>query len=91
MLLGGYSPLLLPMSTPQGAITALAFTANTLYPNYIEELPLSETAIFIARGSGVMGTNRDYLEELADQLKVLEIEDEYVQQLLERVRSISSS
>ena len=38
-----------------------------------------------------MGTNRDYLEELADQLKVLEIEDEYVQQLLERVRSISSS
>ena len=58
---------------------------------YIHELPLSETAILVARGSGVMGTNRDYLEELADQLKLLEIEDEYVQQLLERVRSISSS
>ena len=91
MLLGGYLPRLLQMSTPQGAITALAFTANTSHPNYTEELPLSESAHLIARGSGIMGTNRDYLEELADQLKALEIEDEYVQQLLERVQSISSS
>jgi len=91
MLLGGYLPRLLQMSTPQGAITALAFTANTSHPNYTEELPLSESAHLIARGFGVMGTNRDYLEELADQLKALEIEDEYVQRLLERVQSISST
>ena len=89
MLLGGYSPLLLPISTPQGAITALVFAANTSHSRYVEELPLSETANFIARGSGVMGTNQDYLEQLAGQLKALEIEDQYVQRLLERVRSIS--
>jgi cation transport protein ChaC len=91
MLLGGYSPLLLPVSTPQGAITALVFATNTSHSNYVGELPLGETADLIARGSGVMGTNRDYLEQLAGQLKALEIEDQYVQQLLERVRSISSA
>ena len=88
MLLGGYRPLLLPMSTPQGTITALAFTANIAHSSYAEELPLDETADLIARGSGVMGTNREYLEQLAGQLRALEIEDLYVQQLLECVRNV---
>jgi cation transport protein ChaC len=91
MLWGGYSPLLVPVSTPQGAITALVFAGNTSHSSYIEELPLSETANLIASGSGVMGTNREYLEQLADQLKALEIEDQYVQKLAERVRSISGA
>jgi len=90
MLLGGYSALLVPMSTPQGSITALAFAANTAHSSYLEELPLNETADLIARGSGVMGTNREYLEQLAGQLKALEIEDPYVHQLLERVRNVGS-
>ena len=90
MLLGGYSALLVPMNTPQGTITALVFAANTAHSSYVEELPLNETADLIARGSGVMGTNREYLEQLASQLKVLEIEDPYVHQLLECVRNVGS-
>ena len=38
-----------------------------------------------------MGTNREYLEQLADQLKALEIEDPYVQQLLECVRIVGGA
>ena len=91
MLLGGYSAVLVPMSTPQGTITALAFAANTAHSSYVEEMPLNETADLIARGSGVMGTNREYLEQLAGQLKALEIEDLYVQQLLECVRNVGST
>ena len=91
MLLGGYRPLLVPMSTPQGTIIALAFAANTGHSSYAEELPLKETADIIAKGSGVMGTNREYLEQLADQLKALEIEDPYVQQLLECVRIVGGA
>ena len=91
MLLGGYRPLLLPTSTPQGTISALAFAANTAHSSYAAELPLDETAKLIAGGCGVMGTNREYLEELAGQLKALEIEDPYVQQLLERVRDVGSA
>ena len=91
MLLGGYSARLVPMSTPQGTITALVFAANTAHSSYIEDLPLNETADIIARGSGVMGTNREYLEQLAGQLKSLEIEDPYVHQLAECVRNIGSA
>jgi len=91
MLLGGYTALLVPMSTPQGTITALAFAANTAHPSYAEELPLDETANLIARGSGVMGTNREYLEQLAGQLNALEIEDPYVQQLLACVRNVAGA
>jgi glutathione-specific gamma-glutamylcyclotransferase len=90
MLLGGYSPLLVPMTTPQGSITALIFAANTAHSSYVKELPLNGTAELIARGSGVMGTNREYLEQLAGQLKALEIDDPYVHQLLECVRNIGS-
>ena len=91
MLLGGYSALLLPIGTPQGRITALVFAANTAHSSYVKELPLNETAELIARGSGVLGTNREYLEQLAGQLKALEIDDPYVHQLLECVRNIGGA
>jgi len=79
------------MGTPQGTITALVFAANTTHSSYVKELPLNETAELIPRGSGVMGTNREYLEQLAGQLKALEIDDPYVDQLLECVRNIGSA
>ena len=50
------------------------------------ELPLKETAAIIARGAGVLGTNRQYLENLVAQIEHLDIEDAYMTQLLEQVR-----
>ncbi|WP_376700330.1 gamma-glutamylcyclotransferase [Bradyrhizobium archetypum] len=35
----------------------------------------------IASGKGVLGTNREYLVQLATQLEALDIEDPYVAQL----------
>jgi cation transport protein ChaC len=81
MLRGGYAPAMVPMTTPQGPITALAFTSNTSHPSYVGELPLAETAAIIAGGKGVLGTNREYLVQLAMQLQALGIEDPYVEQL----------
>ena len=81
MLRGGYAPALVPMTTPQGAITALAFVSNTAHPSYVGELPFAETAATIASGKGVLGTNREYLVQLATQLEALEIHDAYVAQL----------
>jgi glutathione-specific gamma-glutamylcyclotransferase len=81
MLRGGYCPALVPMTTPQGPITALAFVSNTAHPSYVGELPLAETAATIATGKGVLGTNRDYLVQLAAQLQALDIYDPYVAQL----------
>jgi glutathione-specific gamma-glutamylcyclotransferase len=81
MLRGGYAPAMVPMTTPQGLITALAFVSNTSHPSYVGELPFAETAATIARGKGILGTNREYLVQLATQLQALDIHDPYVAQL----------
>ena len=81
MLRGGYAPAMVPMSTPQGPITALAFVSNRAHPSYVSELPLDETAAIIARGKGILGTNREYLTQLAMQLDALGIDDPYVAEL----------
>jgi cation transport protein ChaC len=90
MISGGYRPAIVPITTPQGSITGLAFTSNTSHPRYVGELSLSETATIIASGTGAIGTNRAYLEEMAAHLKVLEIKDPYVEQLLKQVNSVPS-
>ena len=81
MLRGGYAPAMVPMTTPQGLITALAFVSNTSHPSYVGELPFAETAATIARGKGILGTNREYLVQLVTQLQALDIHDPYVAQL----------
>ena len=81
MLRGGYAPAMVPMATPQGPIDALAFVSNSSHPSYVGELPLGETARLIASGKGILGTNREYLVQLATQLDALGIEDPYVAQL----------
>ena len=81
MLRGGYAPAMVPMATPQGPITALAFISNPTHPSYVGELPLAETAAIIAGGKGVLGTNKEYVVQLAGQLQALGIADSYVEQL----------
>jgi cation transport protein ChaC len=73
MLRGGYCPAMVPMTTPQGPVTA--------HPSYVGELPFAETAATIASGRGILGTNREYLVQLATQLQALDIRDPYVAQL----------
>jgi cation transport protein ChaC len=85
MLRGGYAPAMVPMATPQGPITALAFVSNSSHPSYVGELPLDETAAMIASGKGILGTNREYLVQLATQLDALGIDDPYVAQLYARI------
>jgi cation transport protein ChaC len=81
MLRGGYAPAMVPMRTPQGPIDALAFVSNPSHPSYVGELPFAETAAMIASGKGILGTNREYLVQLAMQLDALGIGDPYVAQL----------
>lgn len=89
MLWDDYRPQLLAVQTPQGEVTAIVFCANESHPNHCGELPLAETAAIIASASGVMGTNRQYLELVHAQLENLGIEDEYVRELAARVQAFS--
>ncbi len=82
MIRGSYCPRLLPVDTPQGSVNAVVFTANPDHGDYVGELPLPVTAAMIAKASGVIGSNRHYLEQLAAQLHLLQIEDAYIAQLV---------
>lgn len=86
MLRGAYTPRLLPMDTPQGGISALVFLSNPAHPDHVDELPLAETARFIAHAEGVMGRNRDYVGQLAAQLACLGIQDAYIDALQDRLQ-----
>jgi cation transport protein ChaC len=86
MLRGSYAPEFCPMRTPQGDIRALVFASNPMSAHYFAEKPLAETAAIIAAASGPLGTNREYLEQVAAQLLALQIEDDYIADLLRLVQ-----
>jgi len=88
MLRDSYTPVFCRMRTPQGDIRALLFASNPLSPNYFAELSLAETAAVIAAASGPLGTNREYLEQVAAQLLALQIRDDYIADLLRHVHSL---
>lgn len=85
-----YLPEYLPLETDQGPVTALAFVVNHGDDRIRTGLPLDEQAAMIARATGLIGTNRAYLENLAEHLRALDIEDGYVQALWDRVRGIGA-
>jgi glutathione-specific gamma-glutamylcyclotransferase len=85
MIRGTYCPRLLQVDTPQGPVTAVVFTSNPCHGDYVGELPLSQTAAMIAKASGMLGSNRHYVEQLAAQLRCLQIEDAYIDQLLRQL------
>lgn len=89
MIRGGYRPAFLPVDTPQGAITALAFASNPAHGDHVGELPIAETAAMIARASGTLGTNRHYLEQLISQLERLGIDNGYLRHLAREVEGIA--
>ena len=88
MITGSYRPVLLPATTPQGEIRSLVLAANPAHANYVGDLPLEESAAIIAAGVGMLGTNLKYLEQLVEKLEQLRIEDDYIRQLMDRVRLI---
>jgi cation transport protein ChaC len=83
MIRGTYCPRMLQVDTPQGSVSAVVFTSNSAHGDYVGELTLQQTATMIAKAHGVIGSNRHYVEQLAAQLGVLEIEDDYVAQLMQ--------
>ena len=90
MLRGIYRPRLLPVRTPQGPVSALVFAANPAHADHVGELSLGDTAAIIARACGVLGSNRQYLEQLVRQLEHLGLADDYLQRLFARVCALDA-
>ncbi|HEX6000354.1 MAG TPA: gamma-glutamylcyclotransferase [Hyphomicrobiaceae bacterium] len=87
MLAGSYVPRFVPVATPQGGIEAVTFLINRQSDRYVE-LDIDETARLIATGCGVRGTCFEYLENLAERLELLGLEDRRICALHERVRRL---
>ena len=86
MLAGSYAPTFVALETPQGGIEeAVAFVINRQSDRYVR-LDVDETARLIATGCGVRGTCLEYLENLAERLEILGLDDPAIGDLRLRVR-----
>lgn len=82
-----YTPVFAPVVTGEGTVEALAFVADHAAPIIFPDLTREEQVKLIATGVGVLGSSRDYLENIAAQFAALGIEDGDVMDLLEDVRA----
>ncbi len=85
MLTGAYVPTFVPLETPQGSVEALAFEINRDTDRYVK-LEAEEMVALIATGRGLLGTNLDYLDELAERLALLGSSDPALDDLRLRAR-----
>ncbi len=86
-----YRPVFAPVTTAQGVVEALAFVADHASPLIFPDLTRADQVRLIATGVGVLGSSRDYLENIAAQFAVLGIEDAGVSDLLEDVRAFEAA
>src|SRR5262249_53955868 len=85
MIGDGYLPLFRTVLTPQGSIEALAFVMNRKGPRFAD-LSGAEAAAIIARGAGLLGTNLEYFDNLAEHVAMLGIEDDAFEAIRSQLR-----
>ena len=69
-----YQPRWIPVDTPNGQITAIAFIADPHHPQYVE-YDAPTTAAIIQKARGGRGLNIQYFYKTYHQLQTLGIED----------------
>ena len=75
MITDGYRAAFVGIDTPQGAVEALTFLADHDSPKYVGDLAAGDAAAIIAAGNGALGTNIEYLDDVANRLRDLEVPD----------------
>ena len=81
----------LDAQTPQGPITAVSFAPNPADPRYDAERSPEETAAMLAVGRSAMGTSRQRLTRMVAFLRMLGVEDRYVEDLASRVDDLAGA
>lgn len=87
MVTGVYVPTIVEAESAMGPIKCITFVANHKASRICPDLPRDEKIRYLATGTGVLGTSLEYIENLADHLTALGIEDPYVFSLLEDARA----
>ena len=86
MITGAYSATVVEAKLSDRTVPAIAFVANHQSKNIYPDIERSDQIRFLATGKGVLGTSREYLENLASHLEMMRIEDEDLFSLLADVQ-----
>lgn len=87
MIALGYRPIFVPVETETGPVEAMTFLVDKSGDRYAGELDLDTSAQMIATAKGISGSNRDYADNLAAQLKLLGLSDPEFEALHAKVRA----
>lgn len=82
MVTAVYDPRWLTCQTPQGPVSALAFTLSRKSPNHTGELPDHEYRRIFDEACGRYGTTRDYAQATYDELRKHGIHDRSLARLI---------
>jgi cation transport protein ChaC len=82
-----YLSAFIPVETDQGPLTALAFLADYDADLTAPDLTHDEQVHLIATGEGILGTSREYVENLARHFETMGIPAPKLLRLLEDVRA----
>ena len=84
----GYVPAFLHLETNLGRLEARAFIADRASSRWVD-LNEEATARMIATGTGIVGSNLEYLDKLHEQLSLLGFDDPAIKALHRRAHSLS--
>lgn len=82
MITAVYDPRWLICQTPDGPVSALAFTLSRKSPNHTGELPDQEICRIFEQATGRYGTTRDYAQATYDELRKHGIHDQALARLI---------
>ena len=90
MISGVYIPAWLPVEVGGKTRKCCVFLANPEHPRYAAQIGWDRKVDAIARAEGSMGTCREYLNALADNLSAAGMRDAYIERLDAEVRAAAA-
>ncbi|MEM1400546.1 MAG: gamma-glutamylcyclotransferase [Pseudomonadota bacterium] len=86
MVTAAYVPRWVTIHTDNGPVKGIAFVINANNDRFADGLSQEQTADYIAKGRGFIGTSADYLFSTVDHLRELDICDRRLTELASRVK-----
>jgi cation transport protein ChaC len=88
MVTGAYQARWVKTVSPEGPVTAIAFTMNARHPRYAGRLPEAQVVAVIARAEGALGSCSKYLFSTVEHLRELGIHDRGMERLAREVEAL---
>lgn len=91
MMTGVYQARWVTARTASGPLRVLAFVVNRGHQRYLSELTENDIAAFIMRGTGNLGTCRDYFDNMIASMHQLGIRDRGIERIRAAVLRLSAA